>query len=791
MNNVLLLFLMIIVALSCPVYAVDVTIPVANFTGNLTTGAVPLTVTFADTSTGNPTGWAWYFGDETYTAPWTQLNTSAGWTRRTEHSSVAMPDGSIVLMGGITPSGGYMNDVWRSTDNGATWMLVNASAGWIERVRHSSVAMPDGSILLMGGWWYSDNQANDVWRSTDNGATWMLVNASAGWIGRWSHTSVAMPDGSIVLMGGLYGGSIFFNDTWRLNPTGSSAQSPSHTYTVPGIYNVALQVYNTNGYNSNRKTGYINVTPSGVPDTSFTVLPSSGIAPLIVQFNDTSANFPSAWNWSFRNVTPGNNTQVWFSTVQSSTHTFGVGNYSIVLNSSNSLGYNHSTQVTFINISPNTMCKIGIFRPTEGFWSLDSNGNHAWDVSDTSLSWGLPGDIPIVGDWNGDGKDDIGIFRSSNGMWSLDSNGNFAWEVTDVSLSWGLPNDNPVIGDWNGDKKDDIGIFRSSNGMWSLDSNGNNVWDVSDTTLSWGLPGDIPIVGDWNGDGKDDVGIFRPSSGMWSLDSNGDLIWEVSDASLCWGLTNDLPVIGDWNGDGKDDIGIFRPSSGMWSLDSNGNFAWEVTDVSLSWGLPGDIPIVGDWNGDGKDDIGIFRSSNGMWSLDSNGNFAWEVTDVSLSWGLPNDNPVIGDWNGDKKDDIGIFRSSNGMWSLDSNGNNVWDVSDTTLSWGLPGDIPIVGDWNGDGKDDVGIFRPSSGMWSLDSNGDLIWEVSDASLCWGLTNDLPVIGDWNGDGKDDIGIFRPSSGMWSLDSNGNNAWDVSDTSLSWGLPNDKPAVGKY
>ena len=655
MNNVLLLFLMIIVALSCPVYAVDVTIPVANFTGNLTTGAVPLTVTFADTSTGNPTGWAWYFGDETYTAPWTQLNTSAGWTRRTEHSSVAMPDGSIVLMGGITPSGGYMNDVWRSTDNGATWMLVNASAGWIERVRHSSVAMPDGSIVLMGGWWYSDNQANDVWRSTDNGATWMLVNASAGWtareshtsvampdgsivlmggfdnfdgwkndvwrstdngatwtlvnasagwtpreyhssvampdgsimlmggidynlptykndvwgstdngatwiqktasaewlergghtsvampdgsivlmggitpsggymndvwrstdngatwmlvnasagwIGRWSHTSVAMPDGSIVLMGGLYGGSIFFNDTWRLNPTGSSAQSPSHTYTIPGIYNVALQVYNTDGYNSTRKTGYINVTPSGVPDASFTVIPSSGIAPLIVQFNDTSANFPSAWSWSFRNMAPGNNTQIWFSDVHNPKWTFGAGNYSIVLNASNSAGYNLSTQVTFINVSArpvvtNVTSKIGIFRSTTGIWSLDSNGNNAWEVSDTSLSWGLPGDIPVIGDWNGDGKDDIGIFRPSSSMWSLDSNGNSAWEVSDTTLSWGLPADIPVIGDWNGDKKDEIGVYNAGN--WYLDYDGTGVWSAGDKNYGFGTTGWIPVIGKWS-----------------------------------------------------------------------------------------------------------------------------------------------------------------------------------------------------------------------------------------------------------------------------------------------------
>ena len=37
--------------------------PVANFTGNPTSGTVPLAVTFTDTSTNTPTAWSWTFGD--------------------------------------------------------------------------------------------------------------------------------------------------------------------------------------------------------------------------------------------------------------------------------------------------------------------------------------------------------------------------------------------------------------------------------------------------------------------------------------------------------------------------------------------------------------------------------------------------------------------------------------------------------------------------------------------------------------------------------------------------------
>ena len=192
--------------------------PVANFTANTTSGTVPLPVQFTDASTGgSPDGWAWFFGDENYTQSWTQQNASAGWIPRYGHSSVVLPDGNIVLTGGQDWLFNYYNDTWRSTDNGTTWMQVNASSGWTGRDHHSSVALPDGSIVLMGGW-NGSNDYNDTWRSTDKGTTWTQVNASSGWVVRSSHSSVALPDGSIVLMGG----GAYLNDTWRSTDNGAT-----------------------------------------------------------------------------------------------------------------------------------------------------------------------------------------------------------------------------------------------------------------------------------------------------------------------------------------------------------------------------------------------------------------------------------------------------------------------------------------------------------------------------------------------------------------------------------------
>ncbi|HON82361.1 MAG TPA: kelch repeat-containing protein [Methanoregulaceae archaeon] len=138
------------------------------------------------------------------------------WSARYGHTSVVMPDGSIVLMGGN--DGSRKNDVWRSTDNGATWTRMTSSAGWSARQYHTSVVMPDGSIVLMGG--NDGSRKNDVWRSTDNGATWTRMTSSAGWSARQYHTSVVMPDGSIVLMGGNDGSRK--NDVWRSTDNGAT-----------------------------------------------------------------------------------------------------------------------------------------------------------------------------------------------------------------------------------------------------------------------------------------------------------------------------------------------------------------------------------------------------------------------------------------------------------------------------------------------------------------------------------------------------------------------------------------
>jgi hypothetical protein len=117
-------------------------------------------------------------------------------------------------------------------------------------------------------------------------------------------------------------------------------------------------------------------------------------------------------------------------------------------------------------------------------------------------SFGLPGDQPVASTWSGTNVDQIGIFRcpaiGAPGVcsWIVDNVGDGNYRSTDPVYSFGLPGDIAVVGDWNdNNQRKRIGVFRG--GTWILDVNGSNVYAPNDIQASFGLPGDKPVVGKW------------------------------------------------------------------------------------------------------------------------------------------------------------------------------------------------------------------------------------------------------------------------------------------------------
>jgi hypothetical protein len=67
----------------------------------------------------------------------------------------------------------------------------------------------------------------------------------------------------------------------------------------------------------------------------------------------------------------------------------------------------------------------------------------------------LRGGFITAGDYAGLGQADLAIFRPSTGFWYIDSSLN---PSSPVVAHWGTANDIPVVGDFDGDGKDDIAV---------------------------------------------------------------------------------------------------------------------------------------------------------------------------------------------------------------------------------------------------------------------------------------------------------------------------------------------
>ncbi len=330
--------------------------PVANFVANVTSGTLPLSVQFVDSSSNSPTSWVWSFGDggsstaqnpsHTYTSAGTYTVTltatsGAGSNTLSESGYItvskvaALPVASFAATetSGTAPLAVQFVDSSTNTPTSWVWSFGDGGSSTLQNPSHTYASVGTYTVTLTA--------TNAAGSNTDTETGYISVDLTIP-VASFTANCTSGPEPL----------TVNFTDTSTNSPTEwywsfgdgdtSSDQNVTHTYTSTGTYTIGLTAYNSAGSNVTSVSDYITVTSGTIaPDASFTADVVQGTVPLTVQFTDTSENSPTSWLWSFGDGVS--------STLQNPSHTYSEsGIYTVRLTAANGGGSNAVTRSEYI-----------------------------------------------------------------------------------------------------------------------------------------------------------------------------------------------------------------------------------------------------------------------------------------------------------------------------------------------------------------------------------------------------------------------------------------------------------
>lgn len=258
--------------------------PVAKFSAKPTSGYVPLSVTFTDSSTNNPTSWLWDFGDNTnsmeqnpvheyttpgkYTVSLTATNTGGSSTKTRENYITVKEIPAPAANFKADPRTGYpalavsFTDTSTKSPTGWYWSFGDGT--------NSTEQNPVHEYTAPGKYTVSLTATNAGGSSTKTRENYITVNGISP---PKANFKAAPASGYSPL-------TVMFTDTSTSSPTSwswdfgdggnSSDQNPVHEYAAAGKYTVSLTAANDGGSTTKTRTNYITVkavtpTPTPVP----------------------------------------------------------------------------------------------------------------------------------------------------------------------------------------------------------------------------------------------------------------------------------------------------------------------------------------------------------------------------------------------------------------------------------------------------------------------------------------------------------------------------------------------
>ncbi len=263
--------------------------PVVSFIANETSGIAPLPVTFGGDATRPQTSWLWDFGDG---------------TTSTEQNPVHIYNEAGIFTVTLTATNACGSSGYKTITDFVTVTCDPIQVDF--RANHTTDPISGDSPLLVEFYDWSTPACKL--------ATY-----------RWEYGDGTYDEGPNCIA--------------------------SHTYQNPGTYSVTLTITTVCDVYTRTKNDIITVYYNGPPVADFIGSPTSGMAPISVNFTDQSYGDITSWLWDFGDGTT--------SDLQNPSHTYtSGGNYTVSLTVTGPHGEDTETRVSYLNVASTVIVPV-------------------------------------------------------------------------------------------------------------------------------------------------------------------------------------------------------------------------------------------------------------------------------------------------------------------------------------------------------------------------------------------------------------------------------------------------
>lgn len=186
-------------------------------------------------------------------------------------------------------------------------------------------------------------------------------------------------------------------------------------------------------------------------------------------------------------------------------------------------------------------------------WLIDTNNDGVPD--ETPINPLNVDGLPAAGNFDGNAKNGDEIVLKSGNTWHIDTNRNFTIDAADDVFHGNMVG-LPIVGDFDGDGTDDLGAWADDFFSLNLSSLGD-IDGIEDIRFEFGFTGarERPIAADFDGDNIDDIGLWVPGrSGAVPVETAEWYILVSNGRSITARINDDSP-----NPDGGGNTVHFSP----------------------------------------------------------------------------------------------------------------------------------------------------------------------------------------------------------------------------------------